>query len=67
MLVLFIVTLMDALVHQCYFQWTSPFLQQAGLAGKLDHAGDEHRPDRGDRDDGRARLGAARGWAGAGR
>jgi nucleoside transporter len=32
MLVLFIVTLMDALVHQCYFQWTSPFLQQAGLA-----------------------------------
>jgi MFS family permease len=23
---------MDALVHQCYFQWTSPFLQQAGLA-----------------------------------
>jgi MFS family permease len=24
--------LMDALVHQCYFQWTSPFLQQAGLA-----------------------------------
>ena len=32
MFVLFIVTLMDALVHQCYFQWTSPFLQQAGLA-----------------------------------
>ena len=32
MLVLFIVTIMDALVHQCYFQWTSPFLQQAGLA-----------------------------------
>jgi nucleoside transporter len=31
MLVLFIATLMDALVHQCYFQWTSPFLQQAGL------------------------------------
>jgi nucleoside transporter len=31
MLVLFIVTLMDALVHQCYFQWTSPFLQHAGL------------------------------------
>jgi nucleoside transporter len=32
MLVLFIATTMDALVHQGYFQWTSPFLQQAGLA-----------------------------------
>jgi nucleoside transporter len=32
MAVLFVATLMDALVHQCYFQWTSPFLQQAGLA-----------------------------------
>ena len=32
MFVLFVATLMDALVHQCYFQWTSPFLQQAGLA-----------------------------------
>jgi nucleoside transporter len=32
MLVLFVATTMDALVHQCYFQWTSPFLQQAGLA-----------------------------------
>jgi nucleoside transporter len=32
MLVLFVVTLIDALVHQCYFQWTSPFLQAAGLA-----------------------------------
>jgi nucleoside transporter len=32
MLVLFVVTTMDALVHQCYFQWTSPFLQAAGLA-----------------------------------
>ncbi len=31
-LVLFVVTFMDALVHQCYFQWTSPFLKQAGLA-----------------------------------
>jgi nucleoside transporter len=31
MFVLFVVTLMDALVHQCYFQWTSPFLQAAGL------------------------------------
>ena len=30
-LVLFIVTFMDALVHQCYFQWTSPFLERAGL------------------------------------
>ena len=32
MLVLFIATLMDSLVHQAYFQWTSPFLQAAGLA-----------------------------------
>jgi MFS family permease len=31
MLILFVVTLLDALVHQCYFQWTSPFLQAAGL------------------------------------
>jgi nucleoside transporter len=31
-LVLFIVTFMDALIHQCYFQWTSPFLERAGLA-----------------------------------
>jgi nucleoside transporter len=30
-LVLFLVTFMDALVHQCYFQWTSPFLESAGL------------------------------------
>jgi predicted MFS family arabinose efflux permease len=30
-LVLFIVTFMDALIHQCYFQWTSPFLERAGL------------------------------------
>ena len=35
MLVLFVATLMDALVHQCYFQWTSPFLQQAGLAENM--------------------------------
>jgi nucleoside transporter len=32
MLVLFIVTFVDALVHQCYFQWTSPFLERAGLS-----------------------------------
>jgi nucleoside transporter len=32
MLVLFIVTFIDALVHQAYFQWTSPFLERAGLA-----------------------------------
>jgi nucleoside transporter len=31
-LVLFIVTFMDALVHQAYFQLTSPFLERAGLA-----------------------------------
>jgi nucleoside transporter len=30
-LVLFIVTFLDALVHQGYFQWTSPFLERAGL------------------------------------
>jgi nucleoside transporter len=30
--VLFLVTFMDALVHQAYFQWTSPFLERAGLA-----------------------------------
>ena len=29
--VLFIVTFLDALVHQAYFQWTSPFLSRAGL------------------------------------
>ncbi len=31
LLVLFVVTFLDALVHQCYFQWTSPFLERAGL------------------------------------
>ena len=31
LLVLFIVTFLDALVHQAYFQWTSPFLEHAGL------------------------------------
>lgn len=31
-LVLFIVTFLDAVVHQAYFQWTSPFLSSAGLA-----------------------------------
>jgi nucleoside transporter len=30
-LALFVVTFMDALVHQCYFQWTSPFLAVIGL------------------------------------
>src|SRR5262249_56056400 len=29
--VLFVVTLIDSLVHQCYFQWTSPFLSAIGL------------------------------------
>jgi nucleoside transporter len=28
---LFLVTFMDALVHQCYFQWTSPFLATIGI------------------------------------
>jgi nucleoside transporter len=32
LLVLFVVTFIDALVHQCYFQWTSPFLERAGVA-----------------------------------
>jgi nucleoside transporter len=30
-LVLFVVTFLDALVHQCYFQWTSPFLSAIGI------------------------------------
>lgn len=30
-LVLFVVTFLDSLIHQCYFQWTSPFLERAGL------------------------------------
>jgi nucleoside transporter len=34
-LVLFIVTFMDSLVHACYFQWTSPFLASIGLAENL--------------------------------
>ena len=29
--VLFVVTFLDALVHQCYFQWTSPFLAKIGV------------------------------------
>jgi len=29
--VLFVVTLVDSLVHQCYFQWTSPFLSTIGV------------------------------------
>ena len=33
-LVLFIVTFMDALVHQGYFQWTSPFLERAGVPAR---------------------------------
>lgn len=31
-LALFVVTFLDAVVHQCYFQWTSPFLERAGLS-----------------------------------
>lgn len=34
-LLLFIVTFMDSLVHACYFQWTSPFLADIGLAENL--------------------------------
>ena len=29
--VLFVATFLDALVHQCYFQWTSPFLSHIGV------------------------------------
>jgi len=32
--VLFLVTLIDAVVHQCYFFWTSPFLSHIGLLDK---------------------------------
>jgi predicted MFS family arabinose efflux permease len=34
-LVLFVVTFMDSLVHACYFQWTSPFLSEIGLPENL--------------------------------
>jgi nucleoside transporter len=34
-LLLFIVTFIDSLVHACYFQWTSPFLAEIGLAENL--------------------------------
>jgi nucleoside transporter len=30
--ILFVVTFLDALVHQCYFIWTSPFLAHIGVA-----------------------------------
>jgi nucleoside transporter len=33
--VLFVVTFLDALVHQCYFQWTSPFLSEIGVADNM--------------------------------
>jgi nucleoside transporter len=33
--VLFVVTFLDALVHQCYFQWTSPFLSAIGVPGNM--------------------------------
>ncbi|HJS60103.1 MAG TPA: MFS transporter, partial [Vicinamibacteria bacterium] len=31
-LVLFLVTFLDAMVHQCYFFWTGPFLSSIGIA-----------------------------------
>ena len=34
-LVLFVATFLDALVHQCYFQWTSPFLSAIGIAENM--------------------------------
>ena len=49
------------------FPVDQPVPAAGGARGKLDHAGDERRPDRRDRLDGRARLGAARAWAGDGR
>jgi len=33
--ILFLVTFMDSLVHQCYFQWTSPFLAAIGIPDNL--------------------------------
>jgi predicted MFS family arabinose efflux permease len=33
--VLFVVTFLDALVHQCYFQWTSPFLAHIGIPANM--------------------------------
>jgi nucleoside transporter len=33
--VLFVVTFLDALVHQCYFQWTGAFLQAIGVPVKM--------------------------------
>jgi predicted MFS family arabinose efflux permease len=33
--VLFLVTFLDALVHQCYFMWTSPFLAAIGVPEHL--------------------------------
>ena len=36
--VLFVVTLMDAMVHQAYFQFTGTFLAKAGLRRALDPA-----------------------------
>ena len=56
-LVLWLVTFVDATVHNLFFNWTGTFLGTAAAAGRrrhsrqLDHAGDEHRPDRGDPDD----------------
>jgi nucleoside transporter len=34
-LILFVVTFLDALVHQCYFQWTSPYLAAIGVPENL--------------------------------
>jgi nucleoside transporter len=34
-LILFVVTFLDALVHQCYFQWTSPYLSAIGVPENL--------------------------------
>ena len=63
-LVLFIVTFLDSLVHYLLFLLDRPLLSRDRPGGELDRAGDEHRPDRRDRDDGLARAFSSRGWAG---
>ena len=55
-LVLFVVTFLDSLVHYSYFFWTSRYLPKLGLPENWIAAGDEHRPDRRDRHDGLARA-----------
>ena len=51
-LVLFIVTFLDSLVHNCLFLLERSVLLEARPARELDPRRDEHRPDRRDRDHG---------------